>query len=601
MQVIDESILEFMNKRGIFKTPFVQRKYEWKEEIDELIDDTNEIDFNDPVSRTHDLQEMLVEKKYNPNIGKNGMYVYIIWDGQQRFITNYLEVIAICKSLKKAKNESWKIYFEEYLINSNENEENWLKVSFSKQVNSVISKLVENVYYDKEFNANLLEKNKVYSAYQTIDEYFSSKSPEFLEDYLKKMNGLIVYFKYGEDTDNMPKQFRLSNKRGRQISEYTNLKSCLLPKPEDELPIEHIKLFEEMEEKLELEDKAKPHTRLENFMKCYLSHKTSIDKSRRWSKNFEKYIKRYCNSDEDYNNLLEDIRHKYKLYLFVNGIEFDDNCPISLKNSILHFNKLNTDILNKFLLECAVDYEKGFFSADDFIEIFDFCSNYMIRMYCCGSTESASTLLNRLHDKGGKYHIDTYNYVNSIKSLVLNHENLKVRFPSNNEFRNGFINKTWSIATDYYKFVEISIQNHLADKKHQDIIKYGRTKQKDYCHSTDHIFAQSFDELCISELAGGETEANKIKDSYMNNIGNLIPTLYNSEMGKLPFGKKREWYVKDGLEATKKLLGYKKWGIDEIKSFANWKFDVILERYPMAYVDRSQKYYNAKIGVMGAK
>ena len=49
-------LLEFISKTGIFKTPFVQRDYEWfKEDILELLEDIFDIDLNDEVFFKHEL------------------------------------------------------------------------------------------------------------------------------------------------------------------------------------------------------------------------------------------------------------------------------------------------------------------------------------------------------------------------------------------------------------------------------------------------------------------------------------------------------------------------------------------------------------------
>ena len=44
-----------------------------------------------------------------------------------------------------------------------------------------------------------------------------------------------------------------------------------------------------------------------------------------------------------------------------------------------------------------------------------------------------------------------------------------------------------------------------------------------------------------------------------------------------------------------KLLSYDKWGKEEIIDFANWKFKIILDRFPFISVDNTLKNYKSRV------
>ena len=401
----------------------------------------------------------------------------------------------------------------------------------------------------------------------------------------------------------MPTQFKLTNKRGKPISNYTYLKACLLGnKDEDEISPQHKKYFKNMESQLMDEESSNPHVKLERFLKFYLKFKDSPKKMGRknWVKQFEKEIKHSSNLDE----LIEDMYTHFEYFdIMHNGTPSSEN----LTKKIKEYRLLNFQAIDYFLFGCCKDYKLGILKEDELIEIINICENYFLRMHCIGNKTNGASFINKLHNHGNPHNtIDKTDYVNSFKRILLNPDSRgNIKFPHNLEFRNKFVSMNWntsSLSSSFPKFIEIMIQNHLADKKHQNKIQWGKTKKDKYKHSYDHIHAQNPKgkslEKRINELNGGKTEFEYIHDKLLNNIGNLVPTLYNSEMSNKSVGEKKsqkEGYLSDDLVVTEKLLTYDHWGKEEIIDFANWKCDVILDVFPMISVDDTLQKYSTKM------
>ena len=597
-------LLEFISKTGIFKTPFVQRDYEWfKEDILELLEDIFDIDLNDEVFCKHELQDMLYESQFHHELGKKGITIYILWDGLQRFVTVYLTIVVVVELLKEKGDADWEMLLNEYLINPKEEEKYFYKLQFTSEIKNPICDILNRIIYGISFDELKYKENLVFKAYSFIKQELSDKTIDELNLFYKKLHGLKVLFKEGENTDHMPTQFKLTNKRGKPISNYTYLKACLLGnKSEEDLSPQHKKCFKNMEQTLIDRTASNPHVALERFFKFYLKFKDVPKKMGRknWVKQFEKEIK----STPDTNKLIEDIYVHFEYFnIIYNGTSTSDK----LTNKIKEFRSLGTQSIDYFLFGCAKDFKLGKLGTDDFIEIIDICENYLLRMHCLNNKQSGASFINKLHNHGNPHNtIDKTDYLNSFKRILINPESRgNVKFPNNVEFRNKFISMNWntsSLSSAFTKFVEISIQNHVADKKHQNKIQWGKTKHDKFKHSFDHIHAQNpkgkSKEMRIMELDGGLTEFEYIHDRLLNNIGNLVPTLYNSEMSNKPFSEKcsqKEGYLSDDLVVTEKLLSYDKWGKEEIIDFANWKFEIILDRFPFISVDNTLKNYKSRV------
>lgn len=597
------TLLSFIAEKAIFKAPFVQREFEWFDEVKELIEDIDDIDLTDNVFCKHELQDMLYDSKFYHNFGKKGITVILLWDGLQRFVTVYLCLVVVVELLKEKGDEDWKMLFNEFLVNPNEEEEYYYKVQFSSEIKRPICDILNRIDCSISFDENKYEDNTVFKAYNLIKSVLSKKSVDEINEFYNGLHGLNVLFKEGEPNDHMPTQFRLTNKRGKDISNYTYLKACLLgDKGEDEILPKHKKYFKNMESKLIDKTSKNPHTSLERFLKFYLKFKDAPKKMGRknWVKQFEKEIRLSKNTDK----LIEDIYVHFEYFdVIYNGDSLSDDLTTKIKE----FRLLNYQAIDYFLFGCAKDYKLGKLNENDFIEIIDICENYLLRMHCTGDKKNGASFINKLHNHGNPHNtIDKTDYVNSFKRILINPDSKgNVRFPHNTDFRTKFISMNWntsSLSSFFTKFVETCIQNFKADKKHQNKIDWGKTKKDKYKHSFDHIHAQNptgkNKEKIIKELSGGLTEFNYIHDHLLNNIGNLVPTLYNSEMSNKPHSEKcsqKEGYRSDKLVSTEKVLSYDSWGKEEILDFANWKCNIILERFPMISVDDSLKNYKEKL------
>ena len=81
----------------------------------------------------------------------------------------------------------------------------------------------------------------------------------------------------------------------------------------------------------------------------------------------------------------------------------------------------------------------------------------------------------------------------------------------------------------------------------------------------EHIMPKTLSEAWEAEL-GAEAS---LHDDYLNKLGNLALTSYNSEMSNREFGEKRTWYSEASFALTRDICLEESWSIDAIRRRAN--------------------------------
>jgi len=607
MEEYRENILSFLSKKAIIKTPFVQRSYEWPQrKFEILMICVVEIILGDVMYGHHDLQQMLIEKRKDGNIGKNGLWVMKIWDGLQRIVSVYIIILTIAFLLKEKGDDYYVDIINDYLVNPSENGEWYYKLQLSNSISGPINELLNNCIHNIPLK-NDYEHTVVMANYNLCRKYFKNYTVEELKELINKIDQLSVLWKEGDETDDMNKQYRLVNSANEGISDYHYIKSCLLDgKSDDEIPLNIKNYFKDMEDLLyeeHLKNKKAKTIKLERFLKLviHFSPKFKSDfRSIGWVNALEREIKYYENKDE----LIEHIYGFFKYYKLIIGL---DSSNKRLYEKISEFRIMECD-LEKLLFGFAMDYYAGIISENEFIELIDCCENIILRSHCYGNKSQTKGFLNKLWNNNHKNVINKEDYVNSFKRILLYPKTrAPIGFINNSQFKQKFLENKWIISgtgSGMYYFVENAIQNQIGDKKHQNILKFGKSQHGNYKHSGDHIYPQKPRNEDISLLLGGLDEANKINEKWLNTIGNLIPTLWNAEMTNKSFKEKcsmKKGYQSDDLEVSKKLLSYNAdvWGIDEIKSFGEWKCSIILERFPMISINNTLEEYKSKIKMEG--
>ncbi|GAA8643151.1 hypothetical protein HpBT327_13480 [Helicobacter pylori] len=320
-----------------------------------------------------------------------------------------------------------------------------------------------------------------------------------------------------------------------------------------------------MEEKFEQNKKL-----FDRFVRHYLTIKTrEIPNINKVYVAFKDYRQKEGIGIED---LLKDLQ-KYCKYFC--RIVFKKEADKDLNKALGFLVDLEMDVIYPLLLELYSDYSDKVLSEDDFRRSIALIESYICRRAVCGLGTNS---LNKVFPSFTK-HIQKDEYFKSLKAHFGSLTE-KQRFPNNDEFKDLFI------TIDFYRFKK----NRYFFERLENF-DTGEPVNTQEC-TIEHIMPQKLTEEWEKDL-GENFQA--IHDKYLNTIGNLTLTGYNSTYSNKSFKKKQgmeKGFKNSPLRLNQSLRGLESFGEEEIKKRANDLADLALKiwTYPNLDAETLEKY-----------
>lgn len=276
--------------------------------------------------------------------------------------------------------------------------------------------------------------------------------------------------------------------------------------------------------------------RMDRFFRDYLTMKKGV---------FIKFdtiydvFKDYAENSEfsKQEELAEDIMIYGDLY--TNITSEDKKLPLSqqaLKPIFKEIRILRMEVVYPFLLKVYHDYSKGMINLDEFVRILNLTIAYVVRRTVCEiPTNSMSKTFTTL-----KNEIRPDDYLNSVEAAFFYLDTYK-RFPDDKEFKECLCKRNmYSIRISNYMYVK------MENEGNKETIPYEG-------YTIEHILPQNKNMRKEWKDALGENY-EEIQAQYINNLGNLTLTKYNSEMGDKPFSEKLEVYKESAMHMLNKYV-----------------------------------------------
>ena len=127
------------------------------------------------------------------------------------------------------------------------------------------------------------------------------------------------------------------------------------------------------------------------------------------------------------------------------------------------------------------------------------------------------------------------------------------RWPDDAEFRQAFVSNNL-YGTKAARIVLDGIEGHLAGK---ELIDLGSSKI-----SIEHIMPQTLSHDWRLDNSINEDSHRK----YVDTIGNLTLTGFNSELGNMNFSSKRQMYADSGVAMNREIAKLTKWSIEDVRA-----------------------------------
>ncbi|GAA9184325.1 DUF262 and DUF1524 domain-containing protein [Helicobacter pylori] len=549
-------LLKFIkdNQKNQLVIPIYQRLYSWeKEQCKQLWDDIIKIGGNDKMDG-HFIGSIL----YVLDGITHSNNILLIIDGQQRLTTITLLLTALRNHLSdEVKRKEIK---DHYLINSDKDGDKKFRLILSESDKDTLLSLI-----DKDRRKPSEPSSKIMENFKLFEEWIR-KNTNQLETIFKGLEKLmIVEIALEKGKDDPQLIFESMNSKGMELTQTDLIRNYIVMETEIEKQEGfYNKYWRAMEEEFKQNKKL-----FDRFVRHYVTIKTKIPNVNKVYVALKDYRQKEGIGIED---LLKDLQ-KYCGYFC--QIVFKKEADKDLNKALDFLVDLEMDVIYPLLLELYSDYSDGVLSKDDFRRSIALIESYICRRKVCGLGTNS---LNKVFPSFTK-HIQKDEYFKSLKAHFGSLTE-KQRFPNNDEFKDCFI------TIDFYRFKK----NRYFFERLENFDTKEPVNTKGL--TIEHIMPQTLTEEWERDLGENFQE---IHDKYLNTIGNLTKTGYNTEYSNKSFQEKRDMekgFKDSPLKLNQSLKDLESFGEKEIKKRANDLADWTLKiwTYPKLDAETLEKY-----------
>ncbi len=516
-----------------FIIPVYQRNYDWKEkQCRTLFEDIENIHIKQ--QKKHFIGSIVYIANSETNV--IGVNEYVVIDGQQRLTTSMLFLKALHDSIDN-RNIREEIQ-EDFLINKRQ-ENNKLKLKPIKKDDEVFTKLLNDNF------ENINEQSRIYTNYINFKKWIKDSSLSTDELFISFKKLWIVHIGLTRGDDDPQLIFESINSTGLGLKEADLIRNFILM---DKAP----KLQEELFENywIHIEDNlAGISENISSFFHHYLVMKlnNTVKLSDVYSE-FKDFVfqesKTIETSDDKMEIILQDILYFSKIYsLFLFPTKIDDD---SIKSAMNDIKRLKMTVIYPYLLDVYNLYEKDDISNDTLTNVLETLESYAVRRLI---TDKRTSGLNKVFMSLSKEikSLDGFSYENYFDyfSYVLINKKGSSIFPEDAEFKQVFTNRNiYDLRMNKYILQKLEDYNNKEKVSEDSII------------SIEHIMPKTLTPDWQKELGDNY---QLVHDKYLNTIGNLTLTGYNSEMGNKPFATKKSRLKESKLKLNKYIVGQEGW------------------------------------------
>lgn len=527
MDIDKGSIYQLLNGQYQYIIPVYQRKYSWLAEVQ-------------CARLWKDIVNMVKQHKQHHFVGSivsvaekyslMGVQKRLIIDGQQRMTTLSILMIALRDYLvEQGAGEEVEENINMVLKNPSRKGDDAYKMLLTDTDRDIMIKLVDKLPIGED------EDSKIYTNYL----YFKQKvaegilTPDEVYESISKLDivGIVLDRAQGDDPQLI---FESLNSTGMDLSKSDLIRNyILMGLDNDEQKSIYNNYWKPFEKNFPTQDGT---DRMDRFFRDYLTMKKGIfikfdtiyDVFKDFAENSE-----FSKQEE----LAEDIMTYGDLY--TNITSEDKKLPLSqqaLKPIFKEIRILRMEIVYPFLLKVYHDYSKGMITLDEFVRILKLTIAYVVRRTVCEiPTNSMNKTFTTL-----KNEIRPDDYLNSVEAAFFYLDTYK-RFPDDKEFKECLCKRNmYSIRISNYMYVK------MENEGNKETIPYEG-------YTIEHILPQNKNMRKEWKDALGE-HYEEIQAQYINNLGNLTLTKYNSEMGDKPFSEKLEVYKESAMHMLNKYV-----------------------------------------------
>lgn len=586
MQTETHSIHDILakNATSFFIPPF-QRAYAWgKTEIERYFSDiiriiNSELDTAQSDKQEHFFGTLVIKEEKAGFVNKS-----IVVDGQQRLTTTLLFLIALRDNEPNQENKDF--ITGTYLTNNASSFQDKIKLkqvskdwdAYRALITGTSAKpgIVKNAY---DIFTKLIANIKISRPEITLEKYIVA---------IQRINVAVIFlderpFK-GEDPQII---FETLNSLGKPLTLSDLIRNYVLLN------------MDSAHQAIMYETIWYPHIELplsgstSDFFRDFLQYKKSTSIKAVSDNNTKELYANFKNFVEEsyttHKAFIDDIVKYVKLYTWIMQEEIaetisSDKIKDSQIKELLRniFHDIKTEAFKPFILGLLYYHQNKtttvLLSDDNFIAILQIIRTYLIRRRVAkltqGENRNIVLLCNRIHDLVQK----KIEMIDLLSSMFY-----KMRLPNDDEIRQVLmISKFYEDFKTYGKFILGKIEEYNAKVP----VDFRNSKV-----TIEHIMPQTLSDEWKAMLG---THYEEIYKTYLHNIGNLILTEFNSEIGNKPFKDKKTKLHTSSLYYRLEIVDYAVWNEDSIKRHQSNMINWFLQTFPLPQQYQSTPNYDRK-------
>jgi len=545
MKATEAKFLAFLKKSPQFVIPIYQRTYSWTyRECRQLWEDILRTGRNDQISAHFVGSIVYIEQGLYQVTSQSPLLVI---DGQQRLTTVTLILAALSKALQKQHPDGYepidgfsaRKLRSYYLLNQEETGDRHHRLILSQTDKDSLIALVMGGPQPKEHSIRVTQNFALF-------ESWIAECKDDLASVCKRLAKLVVVdIALSRDQDNPQLIFESMNSTGRELTQADLIRNFILMGLEPDL---QTNLYKQYWRPMEVDfGQAAYSTHFDGFMRHYLTVKTGeIPNVNAVYEAFKEYRRGKNVAQAGDEALVSDIRTFSRYFCAMAlGKETDHDLATAFQD----LRELKVDVAYPFLLELYHDYKTGVLTKEEFLEAIRLVEAYVFRRGVCGiPTNSLNKTFARFTTV-----LKKDRYLESIQAHFLALPSYR-RFPTDEEFRRDIR------IRDLYNFRNRSYWLRRMEN-------FGRKERVSVDEYTiEHILPQNPNLSGAWKSALG-SDWERVQEAWLNSIGNLTLTGYNSEYSDHPFKKKRDMdggFKESPLKLNQGLGQLEAWNEDEI-------------------------------------
>lgn len=513
MKAIESQLLKVLKSASQFDIPIYQRTYSWTEsECRQLWEDILRAGSDDSIGVHFMGSIVYIETEQSQVTQQPPLHVI---DGQQRLTAVTLLLAALAEAVgdgEPIEGFSGRKIRNYYLVNPEETGDKHYKLLLTQTDRSSLIAIVDQAQPP-------MEKSVRVSQSYALFKRLLKRQGQALDVVCKGIAKLfVVDLALTRGQDNPQLIFESMNSTGLALSQADLIRNFILM----DLPGQQQRqLYRNYWRPIELDFGQEAYGKyFDAFMRDFLTVKTGeIPKKDAVYEAFKAWSHTDAVQQEGIDQMLHDLREYSSYYRAISlGSETDHD----LRDAFADLRDLKVEVANPFLLELYADYRAGLLTVEELVGVVRLVESYVFRRAVCAIPTNS---LNKTFATFTKS-IDKRQYAASVEATFMTLPSYR-RFPRNEEFRRDLKQR------DMYNFR----RGNYWLRRLENAGRKERVPVDDY--TIEHIMPQN-PELSPQWQADLGQDWRSQQETWLNTLGNLTLTGYNSEYSDRPFAQKRD-------------------------------------------------------------